>query len=348
MTTNVRAVSHQSSGFIVTLLPGVAFAALVAGLAMLVEAGERALIGQPVMEALVAAIVIGMILRNSVGVPASIERGAAYAAKQLLEVGVLLLGFTIDLRQVLAAGPLLLLVIAFGVSGGIIVSFGLGRLLGLPIKLAALVAVGNAICGNSAIAAVAPVIRAEKKDVATAIALTAIVGVTIILTLPLLIPLAHLTFYQYGVLAGMSVYAVPQVIAASYPVSQISGDVATLVKLVRVLFLGPVALVIGILSRRAVEPTARGKQPAYVPWFITGFVLLAIVRYTGFVPVPALTAAQTASRLLMVLAMAGLGLGVEFAALRKVGPRVIVAVFGSLTFLICLSLALIRGLGIAG
>ena len=105
-------------------------------------------------------------------------------------------------------------------------------------KLALLVAVGNSICGNSAIAAVAPVIGAEKRDVASSISLTAVIGVALVLGLPSFVALAHLSFYQYGVLTGITVYAVPQVVAAAFPVSQLSGEVATLVKLVRVLFLG--------------------------------------------------------------------------------------------------------------
>jgi uncharacterized integral membrane protein (TIGR00698 family) len=320
----------------------------IAAVAMLVENAERGLFGQPIVEGLVAAILIGMVVRNIVALPPTVQPGASYVAKQMLEFGVFLLGLTVDLRQVLAAGAVLLLAIAAGVVGGIAASYALGHLIGLPGKLAVLVAVGNSICGNSAIAAIAPIIRAEKKDVASSIALTAIVGVVVILTLPLLIPLAHLTLYQYGVVAGMSVYAVPQVIAAAYSVSQLSGQVATLVKLVRVLFLGPVAVGIGLIARRTGAKAADGRQPAYVPWFITGFIAMALVRFTGLVPAPAVDIAQTTSRLLMVLAMGGLGLGVQFAALRQVGPRVLVAVIGSLAFLMSLSLGLILGLRIVG
>jgi uncharacterized integral membrane protein (TIGR00698 family) len=331
------------------LAPGLVAAGLVALVAVAVEDLERAAFGQPIVEALVAAILVGMVVRNVMGLPAGLAPGAAYAAKPLLEVGVLLLGATIDARQVLAAGTVLLIAIAVGVTGGIAVSYSLGRLIGLPAKLALLVAVGNSICGNSAIAAVAPVIRADKKDVASSIALTAIVGVVVILSLPLLVPLAHLTFYQYGVVAGMSVYAVPQVIAASFPVSPLSGQVATLVKLVRVLFLGPVVLVLGILARARGEATGTAsRRPAYVPWFISGFLLLAALRLVGLVPAEGVALAQPVSRDLMILAMAGLGLGVDFAALRKVGPRVLVAVVGSLAFLVSLSLGLVLGLHVAG
>jgi uncharacterized integral membrane protein (TIGR00698 family) len=332
------------------LAPGLLAAVAVSIAAVAVEATERGLLGQAVIEALVAAILIGMLVRNVLPVHGRIEKGAGYAAKQILEFAVFILGATIDVRQVLAGGPLLLGAIASGVIGGIAVSYLLGRSLGLHGKLAVLVAVGNSICGNSAIAAVAPVIKADKKDVASSIALTAIIGVALVLSLPLLVPLMHLSFYQYGVLAGMTVYAVPQVIAASFPVSALSGQVATLVKLVRVLFLGPVVLFFSLSARtRKSEGNVSGaKRPSLVPWFIVGFLGLALLRFFGFLPQPVVDSAKEVSRLLTILAMAGLGLGVEFAAIKKVGPRVALAVIGSLIFLIGLSLTLILGLHIAG
>ena len=331
------------------LAPGLVIAALVGVAALGAQALERLVLGQPIIEAMVAALLLGVLVRNLVPLPAVTALGAGFAAKQVLELAVLLLGATIDARQVLAAGPVLLAMIAAGVFGGITVSYALGRALGLHGKLALLVAVGNSICGNSAIAALAPVIRAEKKDVASSIALTAIIGVVLVLSLPLLVPLAHLSFYQYGVLAGMTVYAVPQVIAASFPVSQLSGQVATLVKLVRVLFLGPVVFAFGIAQRtRRQDAGAPGRRPALVPWFIAGFVVLAALRVLGWLPSPAVQALGQASQWLTILAMAGLGMGVDFAALRKVGLRVGLAVCGSLLFLVLLSLSLIVTLHVSG
>ena len=143
--------------------------------------------------------------------------------------------------SVVAAGSVMML---YGV-GGLLYSQMARRWLawlgerGLVRTGAALVAIGNSICGNSAIAALAPVIGAEKKDVASAIGLTAVIGVLLVLGLPMLIAPFMLSNYQYGVLAGMSVYAVPQVVAAAFPVSELSGNVATLVNLTRVLLLGP-------------------------------------------------------------------------------------------------------------
>jgi uncharacterized membrane protein YadS len=108
----------------------------------------------------------------------------------------------------------------------------------------------NSICGNSAIATVAPLIQASADDIVASISFTAILGVLIVLGLPLLIPLLGLSATQYGILAGLTVYAVPQVLAATIPAGLVSTHIGTLVKLVRVLMLGPLALGISVLAPR--------------------------------------------------------------------------------------------------
>ncbi len=324
-------------------------AATLSALALLIAEVEQRVTGHLLIEALVLALLLGVVARNIIPRPAVFAGGAGFAAKQVLEAGVALLGATIDLRQVFAAGPALIVLTLAGVFGGIAVSFLAGRLLGLHDKLAILVAVGNSICGNSAIAAVAPVIRADKKDIASAIALTAVLGVLLVLGLPLLIPVFDLSDYQYGVLAGMAVYAVPQVVAAAFPVSQLSGEVATLVKLGRVMLLGPVVLLFAILYRlRGGDGAAKRGLNTYVPWFVALFFLLAALRSTGVISSDLGGWAKDISRLMTILAMAGLGFGVELAAVRRTGPRVGAAVVVSLLFMAGLTLALMRLLAIDG
>ncbi len=302
---------------------------------------EGAFLGQVVIEALVLALLFGVLARNVLPDTVRFEPGAAFAAKAVLEVGVALLGAAVDLRQLLSAGPALAGIIIGGVGLGIAFGYLIGRALGLRAKLAILVAVGNAICGNSAIAAVAPVIRAEKKDVASAIGLTAVLGVCLVLGLPLLIPILALSHYDYGVLVGMSVYAVPQVLAAAFPVSVLSGEVATLVKLTRVLLLGPVVLGFAILYRREGGRVAAGWR-TYVPWFVAVFLVLAALRSAGVLPAAVAAPLQEASRWLTTLAMAGLGFGVALAAVRAVGLRVGLAIIGALVFLVTFTVVLLR------
>jgi uncharacterized integral membrane protein (TIGR00698 family) len=322
---------------------GLGLTALLGGLALVLEGWERAVFGHPLVEALVAALLLGVVVRNAVQLPSVLAPGIQFAAKPLLELAVVLLGAGISLPMLLAAGPWLLLAIVVVVILAIGAGLLLGRLLGLGPRLALLVAVGNAICGNSAIAAVAPIIGASRAEIASAVALTAMLGVGLVLALPLSIPLANLSEYQYGVLAGLTVYAVPQVLAAALPVGWLAGEIAALVKLTRVALLGPVVLAIGVVARRrGTAPAGAGGWP--LPWFVLGFLALALLRSAGVLSDGPAGVLREVSRLLTILAMAALGLGVDLAAVRRVGPRVLVTVAGCLLLLIALGLVLVRGL----
>ena len=148
-----------------------------------------------------------------------------------------MLGASVSVATVLALGPFLLVGIAAVVAMALGVSFVIGRVIGLPLRMGILIACGNSICGNSAIAAVAPVIGADSDDIAASISFTAVLGVIVLLTLPLLVPVPQLSLTQYGVLAGLTVYAVPQVLAATLRIGALSNQVGTIVRLGRVLCL---------------------------------------------------------------------------------------------------------------
>lgn len=327
-----------------TLAPGVALAAALTAAAWALQTVEVRLFGQAVVEALVLAILLGMIVRSTWTPPARCEPGISFAGKQVLETAIVLLGASVDLPLLLRAGAPLVIAIVTVVVVGLAAGYGIARMLGLNPRLATLIACGNAICGNSAIAAVAPVIGADREDVAPAIAFTAVLGVIVVLTLPLLIPVLGFDEYQYGALAGMTVYAVPQVIAATFPVGRLSGEVGTLVKLVRVLLLGPVILFFTFRNRKVGEQKLT--TGSVVPWFIAGFLVLAAARSLGLIPAEVAGPVREVSRWMTVLAMAALGLGVDVRILGQVGARVVAAVTGSLLVLIALSATLIVALGI--
>jgi uncharacterized integral membrane protein (TIGR00698 family) len=336
--------------FVHRFLPGIMLAALVGAVAFGIAAAEERTFGHSVVEGLVVAILLGMLVRTLWSLPPHVAAGVNFTAKEILEVAVFLLGASVDLPLLLRAGPSLAAGIVLLVVLGLSASYGIGRALGLPHKLSVLVACGNSICGNSAIAAVAPVIRADKEHVASAIAFTAILGVVVVIGLPFLIGPLSLSHYQYGVLAGLTVYAVPQVLAAAFPVSVLSGQVGTLVKLVRVLMLGPVVLFFALRHRH--DPGAESGRPTrlqvtrFVPWFIIGFLLLAGLRSAGSIPSPLAVSMKNLSSWLTVAAMAALGLGVDLKAISKVGRPVIFTVTASLLVLVVLSVTLIRVLSI--
>ncbi|CAO3381453.1 Putative membrane protein YeiH [Azospirillum argentinense] len=321
----------------------------MSGAALALQSLELRVFGQAWLEALVLAILLGVALRSVWAPGRRWKAGTDFSAKTLLEVAVMLLGASIDPQTILAAGPGLVAGIAGVVALALAVSYGIGRLLGLPPRMAVLVACGNSICGNSAIAATAPVIGAHGDDVAAAIAFTAVLGVLVVLGLPLLVPLLGLSPMQYGVFAGLTVYAVPQILAATAPVGALSVQVGTLVKLLRVLMLGPVVVALALMAKpEGGEKGATAGVPLrrLVPWFILGFLALAGLRAVGLIPDAALAASQTAAGVLTVLSMAALGLGVDVRMLSRAGLRVTAAVVLSLAALGAIGLGLIRLLGI--
>jgi uncharacterized integral membrane protein (TIGR00698 family) len=343
------------------VLPGLLLCVGVTLVAMGLERIEARLAGRAWLEALVLAILVGTAVRTAWTPGRSWAEGIDFSAKFLLEVAVVLLGASVSARTVLAAGPWLLLGIGGVVVLAIGCSYGIGRLLGLPHRMATLIACGNSICGNSAIAAVAPIIGADGEDVAASIAFTAVLGVVVVLTLPLTVTLLHLSGLQYGALAGLTVYAVPQVLAATAPVGAVAVQIGTLVKLVRVLMLGPVVLGLSLLTRRlreavdeplphvtAGERRAPGRLPLHrlVPWFIVGFLVLAGLRSAGLIPGAALAPIASVATLLTVISMAALGLGTDLRVVAGAGGRVTAAVTASLLVLGGMSVGLIRLLGL--
>ena len=323
---------------------------------------EIRVFGQAYLEALVLAILLGVAIRTAWMPGTSWHPGIAFSAKILLEIAVVLLGASVSARTVLALGPALLGGIVLVVAVAIPTSYGISRLLGLKRRMAILVACGNSICGNSAIAAVAPVIGADGDEIASSIAFTAVLGVIVVLLLPLLVPVLLLSLTQYGVLAGLTVYAVPQVLAATLPIGALSNQVGTVVKLVRVLMLGPVVLCLSLLTRKLRDETGEAapdvtagdrpqpSRPALhelVPWFIVGFLIVLALRSMDVITAAMLLPIKTTANVLTSISMAALGLGVDVRVVAKAGVRVTAAVTLSLIVLGAISLGLIRLLGIA-
>ena len=316
--------------------------------AVTIQAVEESLVGHPYIEAIVIAILLGTAIRTFWEPGRRWRGGIAFSAKQLLEVAVALLGASLTFAAIGASGFALLGSVAALVVVSLAVSFGISRSLGLPVRLSILISCGNSICGNSAIAAVAPVIGASTDDVASSISFTAVLGVVVVLGLPLLIPLLQLSETQYGILAGMTVYAVPQVLAATVPAGVVSTQIGTLVKLIRVMMLGPLVACIAVFGRslrggdRTPDGSWRTSFFQTVPWFIVAFFVLATLRSLSLLPDGAIWPLQKAAGILTVMSMAALGLGVDLRVIGRVGGKVTAAVTLSLLFLIVVSLCLVR------
>lgn len=242
--------ANSLSAFAKRIIPGLLLTIAVALAAQAIQQIEVMLSGRAWIEGIVLSILLGTIVRTAWPAIKKFNEGLQFSAKTLLEAAIVLLGASISAEALAAAGVNLVLGIAFVVVTAIVASYGIGRAIGLTHNLATLVACGNGICGNSAIAAAAPVIGADSRDVAASIAFTAVFSVLVVLMLPLISSSLHLSMTQFGVLAGLTVYAVPQVVAATLPVGLLSAQVGAMVKLVRVAMLGPVILVLALSHRR--------------------------------------------------------------------------------------------------
>lgn len=299
------------------LVPGLALAATGGAAALLVHAVVPGL--SPTLVAIVLGMASGSILLAARGGAASRMRpGLRTASRQVLRVGVALLGLQLVLPEIVALGWPVLLVIAGVVLLGIAGTLLIARPLGVPPERALLVACGFSICGAAAVAAVEGVRRSKDEDVATVVSLVVVFGSVVMLALPLGAVALGLSPAAAGAWAGASIHEVGQVVVAGGLVGGVALQVAVAVKLGRVLMLAPVLAVISWQERRSAV-----RRPPLLPGFVIAFVACAAAR--TFLPVPAavLDAAALVQSATLAAAMFALGCGLDVGALRRTGARVL-------------------------
>lgn len=306
------------------ILPGLLLSCVIAAAAWLLSGWlSRWLL----LEALVIGILLGIAVSAVLGSRAVLKPGVGFSARTLLELAIILLGFKLSFAKLAAlGGPALLGVVLF-VPLIVLAAIPLGRLFGLSPKLAVLIGVGSGICGSSAIAAVAPVIRADDEDAALAVSGLSVLGAGAVLLFAAFTHSIPLSDTQWGVWAGLSMQAVPNAIAAAFARSTEAGDVGTIVKMARVALLAPIALGLAWWFSRSSSGNPDGEAAAPgVPLYVILFVLAGALNSTGWLPELASTRCAQASSILMLVAMSALGLQVDFASLRKrAGPAFVMS-----------------------
>ena len=326
---------HVSITYINKHIVGVIFCTLLALMAYAIFAISSYVFDNFYLDTLIIVILISIIITHFFSIPQKIKYGSDLAAKQILEFAVLLLGAGTDISQILNVGWHLLGAISISVLGGCLVAWIIGtKILHMPSKISVLVGVGNSICGNSAVVAVAQAIQAKPEQVATVIGVSAILGISQIMVFPLLLPIFGLDFYEYGIIVGLSVYAVSQVVAASFSVSIISGKIATIVKLARILLLGPMIISLSLIFKSHHKNKSWKNLNHFIPWFIVGFIILVCLNSTNIISDDISGKSIIVSKFLFVVAMAGLGLNIELKKLLVIGPKVAITTLGTMLFMI--------------
>jgi uncharacterized integral membrane protein (TIGR00698 family) len=323
------------------LLPGIL---LCVGLAVAAQqlAGLTAL---HVLGPLTLALVLGIALRALAGPLPWSDGGSRLCARPVLRLGVLLMGARLDFFLVAKVGPRVLLLDVLLICAGLVGIAWLARAFSVPARLATLLAVGTSICGASAVVAAGSVTQADEDDVTLAVGLCGILGTVGVLFYVLVGPSLPLSVTQLAVLCGSTLHEVAQVIAAAFTWGSASGDLGTLVKLVRVVLLAPALLVLGIVTEgRGVRYSLRHPP---VPWFVIGFLALGLLGSLGGLPGGSRAALSAASIFLMTCAMAAMGLHTPIAMIRKAGLHVLYAGLAAFGCMAALAFVLIRVLRIA-
>ena len=300
----------------------------------------------PLVGAPVLAIVLGIVLRVLVPLPRALFPGFAFSGKQLLQAAIVVSGFGLSLAAVVRTGWETLPVTVGTIAVALVLAPIVGRMLKLGTTLEHLVGVGTAICGASAIAAVASVIEPLEADVALSIATIFFYNIVAVLTFPALGGLMHMTQNQFGVWAGTAINDTSSVVAAGYAFGPEAGEHATIVKLTRATFILPVVAIVAIAHARAQR--AGGVHVPWrkvVPWFILWFVAAACVNTAGIIPAnwhPGIT--QTSTFLISV-ALAAIGVQTEIGRLVRSGARPLALGFVLWVAVAAVSLLLQRATG---
>ncbi|OCT17279.1 hypothetical protein A8709_27420 [Paenibacillus pectinilyticus] len=285
-----------------------------------------------IMGQLVIAIVLGMIWRGVIGVPHDAREGVSFSSKRLLRYGIILLGMRLNLVDIVHAGPKVLAIVSINILFTIVVVYGLAKLFKVDNRLGMLTACGTAICGAAAVVAISPQIKANEDATAISAATVAILGTIFTLLYTLLYPVLGLTAQGYGIFSGATLHEVAHVIAAAAPGGKEAVDLAVIVKLTRVAFLVPVAIVLGIWTNRLERKHDANVQKANwrsipIPWFILGFLVMSGVNTLGIIPSHWTNQIIVAAYLLIAMAMAGLGLHVDVGTFRRSGMKSFAAGF---------------------
>lgn len=288
----------------------------------------------PIIGGPVFGILLGMVVAYWRR-PEFLDEGIKYTSKKILQYAIILLGFGMNLFDVFRVGAHSLVIMVFTLAAAFITAYLVGKALKLHGNVPILIGVGTAICGGSAIAAAAPVLKATDKEMAFSISTIFLFNVAAVFIFPALGHLMGMDDMNFGMWAGTAINDTSSVVAAGYAYSDAAGDYATIVKLTRTLMIVPITLVLAFwVTGKAKKEGGNGKGEYSIkkifPWFIFGFLGASIVvtAASGLTESAALTGVfdflTEAGKYFIIMAMTAIGLNTKINELIKNGVRPIV------------------------
>ena len=308
--------------------PGVGVAAVIA-LAASFLANRY---GAPAM---LLGLLLGMAFNFLAETPKLLP-GIDFSATQILRLGVALLGLrlTMDDLTALGWGPIVMVFTA--VIATMLVGVLLARVLKVDLKVGILTGGAVGICGASAAMAISSALpqgpETKRQTLFTVIGVTALSTIAMVLY-PVIGGLLQFSDADMGLFIGATIHDVAQVVGAGYSVSTETGDLGTFVKLLRVAMLVPVVLVIGIVIRSGAQGTSTRGISAPVPWFLVMFLMLFVMNSAGYMPPAVARPLADSASLLLLLAIAALGIRTSLKEVMTIGFRPVILLLGETLFL---------------
>jgi uncharacterized integral membrane protein (TIGR00698 family) len=290
------------------------------------------------ISAAILAIFIGALAVNFLPLGIKILHGAKDCVRRSIPLTIVLTGASLSFANATAVGWRAFAIIVVTMIAAMASAWMIGRMLKLSPGASVLIGAGTAICGNSAIIAVAPLIDAEDRDVMLSVGAINVLGLALMFVSPFAGGLLGMNDQAYGVWAGTTIHAVPQAVAAGFAFSEKAGGLATLVKLVRVALLAPLLLILAFSYAGAKKDRLKVHYSRLIPPFLWGFLALFALNSLGFLPslqfqngysVQSSNVLAETGNLLLTLSMAALGLEVNIRVLAKAGGAAMAA--GTLT-----------------
>jgi len=308
---------------------------------------------------IVIAVLLGLFIRNVIGISKIYEPGVKFAIERVLRLGIILLGLRLSLQDIAATGGAAMMLVFTCIAVALSTAYVIGRLFQIPPRLAALIGVGTAICGNTAIVATAPAIGAKEEEVSFAVAVITLFGLLAVITYPIIGQALGLSNTAFGLWAGTAVNDTSQVVAVGAAHSQTALSIATIVKLMRNTIMAPLIIIVGLLLRNHVDSNNSLKSDIprggiLIPWFVIGFLAMSVIRTTGItagilpqdvtqpgalqMTASLLKAFDEIAKFAILTALAGVGLGTRLQTVLTIGMKpftlgLCVSIFLSITSL---------------
>ena len=300
--------------FVKKYLPGILLSFGIAAVSIFLG-GLLPLIGSSVL-----AIVLGIVLNNSIKLPSVFQEGLSYSGKKLLQYSIIFLGFSMSIGQVSETGISSLRISLITILIAFLAAYLAGRFFKMNRVLTILIGFGTAICGGSAIAAASPILEADEEEIALSISTIFFFNILAVFIFPFLGHLLQMSDTFFGTWAGTAINDTSSVVAAGYTYSPSAGDLATIVKLSRALMIVPACLLFAayryIKSKQSAQKT---NLKQIFPWFIAWFVLASLISSLGFLPAAVIPYTKFISQWLMAMALAAIGAKVSFKQFKQAG-----------------------------